>query len=114
VEITHVQKPDFFQLQPALNYAEKISPTGEHTLRVESLAPKQFFTIQFLCYTHMPALGHIRSEAGYAKTMPWMTVIKYPFWVYAAGWLTMLAGTAFCAYWIVKGGIFVLKGVGAL
>jgi hypothetical protein len=60
VEIVHARRPDFFQLYPALHYTEHTAPTGEHTLRVESLAPKEFFTIQFLCYTHMPALAYIR------------------------------------------------------
>lgn len=115
VEIVHVQKPDYFQLQPSLNYTENTSPiTGEHVLRVESLAPKEFFTIQFLCYTHMPALGYIRSEAGHAALMPWMIVTAYPKWVYATIWLTILTGAGFCAFWIIKGSIFVLKSIGAL
>ena len=115
VEIVHAQPPDYFQLQPSLNYTETTSPvTGEHVLRVESLAPKEFFTIQFLCYTHMPALNFIRSEAGHAAAMPWMIVTKYPRWAYAAISLTMITGAGFCLYWIIKGGIFILKSIGAL
>ena len=111
VEIVHRRRPDFFQLYPALNYTESTSPTGEHTLRVQSLAPKEFFIIQFLCYTHMPELAFIRSPAGHASAMPWMTVRKFPSWVYGLLWFLIIVGAAFCAYWIIKGGIFVLKGV---
>jgi hypothetical protein len=114
IEIVHARRPDFFQLHPALNYTESTAQTGEHTLRVGSLASKEFFTIQFLCYTHMPTLAYIRSPAGHASPMPWMTVRKYPSWVYAAMWLAMLVGAGFVAYWIIKGGTFVLKSVGAL
>jgi hypothetical protein len=114
VEIVHVQRPDFFQLLPPLNYTETTSPTGEHTLRIGSLAPREFFTIQFLCYTHMPATVHVRSEAGHAALMPWMTVTKYPRWVYGSMLVAMVTGAAFFGYWIIRGGVFVLKGVGAL
>ena len=114
VEVVHAQKPDFFQLNPPLTYTEDTTPSGEHTLRVASLAPREFFTIQFLCYSHMPTLSYIRSSAGHASPMPWMTVRKYPRWAYAAIWLVMLTGAGFGAYWIIKGGIFVLKSVGAL
>src|SRR5260370_10483491 len=62
IEIVHQQKPDFFQLHPALNFNQNTSPIGQHLLRVESLAPKEFFTIQFLCYSHMPQLLFIRSN----------------------------------------------------
>ena len=111
VEIVHARRPDFFQLYPALNWTESTTATGEHTLRVESLAPKEFFTIQFLCYTHMPQVSFIRSPAGTASPMPWMTVKKHPRWVNALLWFLIAIGTAFCAYWIIRGGIFVLKGV---
>ncbi len=106
-------KAGFFQLYPALNYTENTSTTGEHTLRVQSLASKEFFTIQLLCYTHLPELAFIRSTAGHASPIPWMTVRKFPRWVYVLMRLAMIIGAGFCAYWIIKGGIFVLKGMGA-
>jgi len=112
VEIVHSRRPDFFQLYPTLNYTESTSATGEHTLRVQSLAPKEFFTIQFLCYTHAPQLAFIRSNAGHASPMPWLTVRKYPSWVYVLMWLAMILGAGFCSYWIIRGGIFVFKSVG--
>jgi hypothetical protein len=114
IEVVHAQKPDFFQLDPALTYTENTAPNGEHTLRVQSLAPKEFFTIQFLCYSHMPTLAYIRSTSGLASPMPWRAVRQYPLWAYAAWWLVSITGAGFCAYWIIKGGIFVLKSVGAL
>jgi hypothetical protein len=114
VEIVHAQRPDFLELQPPLNYKESTTPTGEHSLRVESLAPKEFFTIQFLCYTHQPILSYIRSEAGHASSVPWQVVRKFSRWVYVAMWLVMLTGAGFCLYWVIKGGIFVLKGVNAM
>jgi hypothetical protein len=111
VEIVHPQKPDFFQLYPALNYTENTSPSGAHTLRVQSLASKEFFNIQFLSYTHMPQLEVIRSPAGRASLMPWMVVRKLPRWVYMLMWLLLIAGAGFCTYWIIKAGIFVFRSV---
>jgi hypothetical protein len=113
VEIAHRQKPDFFQLDPPLNFTEATTPSGEHHVRVQSLASKQFFTIQFLSYTHAPELAFIRSPAGYADQMPWWTVRRFPSWVNALLGFLVIAGACFCAYWILKGGHFVLKSVGA-
>lgn len=113
VEIAHRQKPDFFQLDPPLNFTEATTPSGEHHVRVQSLAPKQFFTIQFLSYTHAPELAFIRSPAGYASQMPWWTVRRFPKWVNALLGFLVIAGVSFCAYWIIQGGYFVLKGIGA-
>ena len=113
VEIVHRRRPDFFQLYPTLNYTENATATGEHTLRVQSLAPKEFFTIQFLCYSHAPELAFIRSNAGHASPMPWLTVRKYPNWVYVPMWLALIIGAGFSVYWIIRGAIFVLRSVGA-
>jgi hypothetical protein len=111
VEIVLTRKPDYFQLYPTLNYTENTAATGEYTLRIQSLARKEFFTIQFLCYTHAPQLALIRSNAGQASPMPWLTVRKYPKWFYALMWLVLIVGAGFFAYWIIKGGIFVFKSV---
>ena len=113
VEIVHRQRPDFFQLYPALNYTESTSATGEHTLRVQSLASKEFFTIQFLCFTHVPVLMFIRSTAGHASPMPVMIVRQFPRWVQVLMQFAMIIGAGFCAYWIIKGGIFVFRSVSA-
>jgi hypothetical protein len=111
IEIVHRRKPDFFQLYPTLNYTENTTATGEHTLRVQSLAPKEFFTIQFLCYTHPPELSFIRSNAGHASLMPWLIVRKYPTWVYALMWFALIIGAGLAAYWIIKGAAFIFKSI---
>jgi hypothetical protein len=111
VEIAHNQKPDFFQLHPTLTFVENVNATGQHTIRVQSLAPGEFFTIQFLCYSHAPQMAFVRSNAGHASLMPWLIVKKFPKWVYVLWWLLMLIGGAFCAYWAIKGGAFVIRSV---
>ncbi|HEY5175842.1 MAG TPA: hypothetical protein VII95_09800 [Terriglobales bacterium] len=114
VEIVHRRRPDFFQLYPSLNYTESTTPAGEHVLRIESVAPKEFFVIQLLSHAHQPEFLYIRSTAGHASPMPWMVVRKYPQWVYGLMWLLMLTGVGFGAYWLIKGALFVFKGLGAL
>lgn len=114
VEIVHGRRQDFFQLYPALQFTEAIAASGEHTLRINSLARHEHVTVQFLCYSHMPALSHVRSNAGPAKQMPWIIAPKYPQWVYILMLLAMVLGCCFSAYWIIKGAIFVLKSIGAL
>jgi hypothetical protein len=45
--------------------------------------------------------------------MLWMTVRKYPKWVYTVWSVTTLIGASLCVYWIAKGAIFVIKALGA-
>jgi hypothetical protein len=111
IEIALNQRPDFFQLYPNLNYTESTAANGTHTVRVQSLGSREFVTVQFLCYTHAPQIAFVRSNAGQASTMPWMTVRKYPAWFYVLMWLVMIVGMGFSAYWIIKGGAFVLRAV---
>jgi len=113
VDITHRRKPEFFQLHPALNYSETIASTGEHTIRIESLAPKEWLTIQFVSFTEAPELLQIRSAAGVASPLVWMFSRKLSPVVTALSWLLIIAGGGFCSYWILKGAIFVLRSIGA-
>src|SRR6266850_5663939 len=46
VEIVHKQRPDFFQLAPAMPFAEETTANGEHVIRVATLGPKEVFTLQ--------------------------------------------------------------------
>jgi len=109
VEIVHRRRPDFFQLYPSLNYTESTTPAGEHVLHVDSLASKNWFTIQFLSHITMPEFLYIKSPAGFASTMNWMPVRKYPQWVYRILQALVLIGSGFCVYWLVRGAASVFK-----
>jgi len=109
VEIVHRRRPDFFQLYPSLNYNEITTPSGEHIIRIESLAHKEYVTLQLLSYVHQPELLYIRSEAGHASQMPWMVVRKFPKWAYAAIQLLILVGAGFSTYWLIRVAMFVFK-----
>lgn len=67
IEIVHDSEPDFYKLFPALDYVQSKTPSGEYIVRVPRLAPQEFFSIEFLSYTHMPRLLYVRSENGHAK-----------------------------------------------
>ncbi len=114
IEIVYRKKPDVFQLYPALNFTEATAPTGEHTIKVESLAPSEWFTVQFLFYTHAPEFLHIRSSAGLASNMPWMLVRKYPAWIYALLRSLIIVGACSTIYWVVKLGTLILRRFAAI
>lgn len=109
VEIAHRRKPDFFQLQPPLNYSESTGPSGEHVLRVQSLASKELVTIQVLSYINPPDLAYIRSPVGHAPAIPVMPVRRYPQWFYRLVNLTILIGVGSILYWLIRAGMFTLK-----
>jgi hypothetical protein len=109
VDIVHRRRPDFFQLYPSLNYSENTTPAGEHVLRINSVAPKEWFALQTLSYLTPPELLYIKSPAGHASPMAWMTVRRYPQWVYIAMQLLIGVGAGVCMYWAIKGAGFLLK-----
>jgi len=43
--------------------------------------------------------------------VPWMFVRKYPMWLYSMLRHLILIGAGFSAYWLIRGTIFVLKGL---
>jgi len=111
IEIVHKSKPDFFKLQPALDYEESTTPAGEHVVRVKSLGPKEFFTIEFLSYATLPELLFIRSSAGHAKPIQIQPQRVFPRWFNLLATLLILIGFGFLVYWLLKVGLFVLKGM---
>ncbi len=105
----HRKPPDFFQFYPSLNYTQSTTPAGEHVLRVNSIASKEWFSIQFLSYLNVPELLYIRSTAGHASLMPWMVVRKLPLWVIQLFRILILIGSGFCAYWLIEAGVFLFR-----
>jgi hypothetical protein len=114
VEVVHAKRPDFFQLYPALNYTEDTTPNGEHVIRVSSLGPKEYFSIQFLSYMNPPQLLYIRSAAGQGQAIPVMPVRQYPRWANEIMRACMAIGVAFTAYWVIRACEFLLKAMGVL
>lgn len=114
VEIVHKSRPDFFKLQPALDYEESTTPAGEHVVRVKSLGPKEFFTIEFLSYATLPELQFIRSAAGHAQPIQIQPQRVFPRWWNALAALMFLIGVGFVVYWLLRAGLFLFKGIDAL
>src|SRR3990172_3847820 len=54
VEIIHRYRPQHFQLQPALHFTEATNPTGEHIIRIPSLARREYTTIQIISHGNQP------------------------------------------------------------
>ena len=114
IEIVHKQPPDFFKLQPALDYEEDTTPSGEHIVRVTSLGPRESFTIEFLAYVTAPTLLFVRSKEGHAQEIRIQPQRIFPRWFIAIVRLLLLIGLGFVVYWLLRVAIFILKGVGVL
>jgi len=112
VQIVHKRKPDFFKLQPALDYKESFTPAGEHVVTVDTLGPKDFFAIEFLSYATVAELLLIRSEEGPAVPIQIQPQRIFPKWFNALAIGLLLVGAGFVAYWIVRAVIFISKNIG--
>jgi hypothetical protein len=114
VEIVLQTKPDYFQLAPALPYAESVTPAGQHVISVNTLARREFFTIEFLSYVSHPNPLVIRSTAGAAESMPVQSFRVIPPLLARIAWVLIFIGLAFTVYWGGRIVMFVLKGIGVI
>ncbi|HVA84137.1 MAG TPA: hypothetical protein VNF28_04495 [Candidatus Binataceae bacterium] len=102
VEIVCATKPDLFKLQPPLDYQESNTPAGEHVIRIDSLGPKEFFTIEFLSYTSAVQVQIIRSSAGQAQAIPIQFNRVFPRWFNRVALVALLTGFGFWIYWLLR------------
>lgn len=114
VEIVHEGTPDFFKLQPPLDYEDVTTPSGDHVIRIKSLGPREFFTIEFLSYIAVPKFLYIRSDAGHARAVTMMPVPVYPRWLRGLGLILFYVGLIYAVYWLLRVGAFLLRGVGVI
>lgn len=92
IEVIHKSKPDYFKIYPSLSYKEETNPNGEHLIIIDSLGPKEFFTIQLLSYKTLPYVMSIRSKEGIAKSIPIIIHRVYPKYIQIAAFLIMAVG----------------------
>jgi len=114
VEIVHKTKPDFFMLEPALNYKETQNPSGEHVIKIESLGPREFFTVEFLSYTAIAELLFIRTEVGHAQFITIQPQRSFPRWVQRTLSTITVIGLGFVVYWLLRVSLFIGHGIGIL
>ena len=112
IEIVHKMKPDYFQLSPPILYEEEVTPNGEHVIRVDTLGPKEFFTLQLLSYKTVPVLLNIRSKDGSAKLIEFQLQRVFPKWFQILSVIFLLVGIGFTAYWIIKAVVFLSRSIG--
>jgi hypothetical protein len=65
VEIVHQARPQVFRFQPAVNFTEATTPTGEHVITIPTLARREWVSLQVLSAQGAPPqVTVIRSEDG--------------------------------------------------
>lgn len=112
IEIIHKSKPDFFQCAPSVHFEEIATNTGEHILKIETLGPKEFFTIQILSYKSVPILLNIRSKDGVAQQIQFQIQRNWPKWVQYITLVCMIVGFGFLIYWIIRSIFFLSHSIG--
>jgi len=111
IEIAHEWRPDHFKLQPQLDYEEVLAPDKTHIIRIGSLAPKEFFSLEFLSYKSNPTFLYVRSKDGpavYVTGQRQQTTSKF---IQVVSAVCLLTGMAFILYWIVRAIMFVSAGL---
>jgi hypothetical protein len=107
IEIIHRFRPDHFKLQPAFDYEEDYTPDKEHIIRIQSLASKEFFSIEFLSYKSLPELVYIRSKDGEAKFIKIQPQRVFPRWLQLLSLFFIFIGFGFSIFWIIKAIYFI-------
>ena len=111
IDIVHRRRPDFFRLQPQLDYVEKTATGSEHIISINTLAPKEFFSLEILSYRNLPEFLYVRSNDGYAKPITFSLQRVLPKWaqyllrlILGMGFATILYGI----YWLSNKAILLL------
>lgn len=112
IELVWKARPDFFQFSPAVPYEDEQLENGQYVLRVASLGPKEFFTLQVLSYKTAPALLYVRSNSGPAQQMPFQIQRAFPVWVQAALLFLVVVGFGFLVYWLIRTLAFLSRAIG--
>lgn len=106
IEIIHQTRPDHFQFFPSRPFQEDSTNNGEHIIRVESLGPNEFFTLQILSFLSLPnqaPLLNIRSKDGRAKQIPTQLQRLWPKWFNILVWTVIFIGIWTSVIWLTKG-----------
>jgi len=111
VEIVLRAKPDFFKLQPPMDYVESKTPAGEHVITVKSLGHREFLTVEFLSYASHPDPLLIRSSAGPGQLIPVQTFRLFNPWLNRISSVLILTGFGFWMYWLLRVAVFILRGI---
>jgi hypothetical protein len=114
VEVIHKQRPDFFELFPAMAFVEKMNPNGEHVITIANLGPKEWVLIQLLSYANAPVLKNIRSTRGPAKWVKIQPQRVYSHWVNWSAVILFVTGAGTLAYFLIRLGIYVARQCGYL
>lgn len=111
LEIVLRRKPDVFNLAPALDFTVSDTPDGQQVIRLRSLGPKEFFTIEFLSWVSHPEVLAIRSKAGAARPIDVRAVQPWRRSLVLGSCALLLTGAGFWVYWLAKVVVFILRGI---
>jgi hypothetical protein len=87
---------------------------GEHIIRVKTLGPKEFFTLQLLSYKTIPILLNIRSKEGAAQAIQIQPQRIFPKWFQILSVGLLLIGLGFVVYWVIMALIFISRNIGII
>jgi len=112
VEVVFKSRPDFFKLQPSVSYTEHQNPDGEFVVKVATLGPKEFFTLQILSFATIPNIQNIRSKAGPAALIQVQFQRQFSRLVQLVLAAVFLVGLGFSAYWLIQAVVFIFESIG--
>lgn len=112
VEVVLTNQPDHFQVSPPLDYEEDTTADGKFVIRLPTLGPKEFTTIQALSYVQPFTLLNVRSSAGAAEQIDFQIQRVFPTWVRALLALFLWVGFGFTAYWLIRAVAFLSGEMG--
>jgi hypothetical protein len=109
VEIIHRQRPQFFKIQPAVNFTETTNPSSEHVITIQSLAPREYVTIQILSTGAIPDLMAVKSEDGPAQQVTTQQQFVLSKRRQVILLLLLIVGFVTTAYWVGKVSLRVME-----
>jgi hypothetical protein len=107
IEIVHRAKPELFKLNPSLDFTERTTPDGQHIIQIATIAPKEWFSLEFLSARQIPELLYIRTKDGHCERIQIQPQRIFPRWYLFLLRILVLIGLGFSIYWLIRAIYFI-------
>lgn len=112
LEITFNWKPPFLNVWPARQYEEAAGAHNRHTLKMDSLAPGEQFTIEIMAVNaELPLLTSVRSENSVGTLIPMAPARVWPAWLNHTAGALLILGSATAVYFVIRGLQLLVGGI---
>lgn len=98
IEIVFNWEPQHFEIWNPREFTQAHLPNGRFSLKIPTLAGKEFFSVALLSTMPLPEIINVRSKTSTAKPFTLLPTRQFPTWFNVIGLALMILGMATAIY----------------